>query len=122
MMLLYLRTLEHMNNLASKMWFKNDLRHLSHDKLLSLVSTRANAECDARAVCGLTSRYPRSCINWWTEEPVNGSMLPTHNMKVLSHNLPYGTNRYHFHCNEDFKFEHSVMRGGESEFQKVVYK
>ena len=117
----YLPTLIHVNNFASKRRFENDLRHFSHGKLLSLVSTRANAECGVRAVCGLTSRYPRSCINWWTEEPVNGSMLPTHNMKVLSPSLPYGTNGYHFHCNEDFKFKHSVITGT-GEVVKVNFK
>ncbi|CCG25316.1 Grc3 protein [Candida orthopsilosis Co 90-125] len=90
-----------------------DLRHFSHGKLLSLiVSTHANAECDARAVCDLTPRYPSSCINWWMEEPINGSMLHTHNMKVLSPNLPYGTIGYHFHSNEDLtKFKHTVVTG-----------
>lgn len=89
-----------------------DLKRFKHDKLKSLVvSSRTCLECEAKAVCDLCPQFPNSSINWWREPLDCYCMLLSHNIRVLSPDLPFGVVGYHFYdlSREDLAdFEHTV--------------
>ncbi|KAG5417581.1 hypothetical protein I9W82_005217 [Candida metapsilosis] len=89
------------------------LKEYKHAKLKSLViSSRKSLVSDARAVCSLIANFPRSSINWWNEILTCGTRrLLSHNMTVLSPNLPFGVVGYHFieSARDDLtNFEHTI--------------